>query len=101
MGKTAPTFFILMTLAIGAIGIGIVFPIMPDLMERIGRVRLSEGALWGGILMASLRGCCSSSRQLSEVFPTLTGANLSCFWPWLCWLDYVIMALAGVYWVYC
>ncbi len=48
--------FILMTLTIDAIGIGIVFPIMPDLMERVGASGTGEGALWGGILMASYAG---------------------------------------------
>ena len=37
--------FILITLMIDAIGIGIVFPIMPDLMDRVGAGSTGEGAV--------------------------------------------------------
>ena len=38
---------------IDAIGIGIVFPIMPNLMDRVGAGSAAEGALWGGIMMSA------------------------------------------------
>ena len=38
---------------IDAIGIGIVFPIMPDLMDRVGAGSAAEGALWGGVMMSA------------------------------------------------
>ena len=92
--------FILITLMIDAIGIGIVFPIMPDLMDRVGAGSTGEGALWGGILMASYAGALFIFAPiiggLSDAFgrkPVLIAA--------LCVLavDYVIMAMAEVFWV--
>ena len=53
MCKDRAIIFILFTLMIDAIGFGIVFPIMPDLMERVGANDTGQGALWGGILMAT------------------------------------------------
>jgi hypothetical protein len=41
--RTGPILFILATLMIDAIGIGIVFPIMPDLMARVGRAIWRRG----------------------------------------------------------
>jgi DHA1 family tetracycline resistance protein-like MFS transporter len=92
--------FILMTLTIDAIGIGIVFPIMPDLMERVGASGIGEGALWGGILMASYAGAlfifAPIIGSLSDAYgrkPVLLLALA------VLAVDYVIMALAGVFWV--
>ena len=53
MKLSGPFLFILATLMIDAIGIGIVFPIMPDLMNRVGAASTAEGALWGGIMMSA------------------------------------------------
>ena len=50
---TGPFLFILATMVIDAIGIGIVFPIMPDLMDRVGATGAGQGAFWGGVLLAS------------------------------------------------
>ena len=52
-GLNGPYLFILITLMIDAIGIGIVFPIMPDLMERVGAGGTAEGSVRAGILMAA------------------------------------------------
>ena len=48
-----PYLFILITLMIDAIGIGIVFPIMPDLMARVGAGDLAKGSVAAGILTES------------------------------------------------
>ena len=53
MKLNGPFLFILATLLIDAIGIGIVFPIMPDLMDRVGASSTAEGALLGGIMMSA------------------------------------------------
>ncbi len=45
-----------MTLFLDAVGIGIVFPIMPELMQQVGAGSTADGALWGGILMAAYAG---------------------------------------------
>lgn len=92
--------FILATLMIDAIGIGIVFPIMPDLMDRVGAGSTGEGAFWGGILMASYAGAlflfAPIIGNLSDAYgrkPVLIAALL------VLAIDYVIMALAEVFWV--
>jgi DHA1 family tetracycline resistance protein-like MFS transporter len=48
MFKNRAIVFILVTLMIDAIGVGIVFPIMPDLMSRVGAAGAGQGAFWGG-----------------------------------------------------
>lgn len=45
--------FILATILIDAIGVGLIFPMMPDLMARVGAGDTATGALWGGVLMAA------------------------------------------------
>ncbi len=95
-----PLFFILATLMLDAIGIGIVFPIMPDLMERVGAGNVGEGSLWAGVLMAAYAGA-------QFVFGPVVG-SVSDAWgrrPVLLLalaclvLDYVLMALAGTFWL--
>ena len=45
--------FILMTVTLDAIGIGLIFPVMPDLIEAVTGDTLASAALWGGVLAAS------------------------------------------------
>lgn len=92
--------FILATILIDAIGIGIIFPLMPDLMARVGAGDTASGAVWGGILMAAYAA-------MQFVFAPIIGglsdavgrrpvliAALA-----LLAVDYVIMALAQSFWV--
>ncbi len=53
MKFTGPFIFILLTLLIDAMGIGIVFPIMPDLMDRVGAESTAQGALWTGLIASA------------------------------------------------
>ncbi|MDT8856821.1 TCR/Tet family MFS transporter [Paracoccaceae bacterium Fryx2] len=45
--------FILLTVTLDAIGIGLIFPVMPDLLAELTSGSLSETAVWGGILATS------------------------------------------------
>lgn len=45
--------FILLTVTLDAIGIGLIFPVMPDLMMEITGQSLSKAALWGGLVTTS------------------------------------------------
>ena len=92
--------FILATLLIDAIGIGIVFPIMPDLMARVGAASTAEGSVWGGLLMSAYAGamflCGPAVGSLSDAIgrkPVLLAALT------LLAIDYVVMALAGTFWL--
>jgi DHA1 family tetracycline resistance protein-like MFS transporter len=93
---SGPLLFILATLMIDAIGIGIVFPIMPDLMARVGAGDLAQGSIWAGVLMAAYAGAqflfAPIVGSLSDAFgrrPVLLAALA------LLAVDYVVMALAG------
>ena len=96
---TGPFLFILATMVIDAIGIGIVFPIMPDLMDRVGATGAGQGAFWGGVLLASYAAA-------QFIFAPIVGAISDAFGrkPVLLAslaflaLDYVIMALGDNFW---
>jgi DHA1 family tetracycline resistance protein-like MFS transporter len=100
MKLTGPFLFILTTLMIDAIGIGIVFPIMPDLMDRVGASGVAEGALWGGVMMSAYAAAMflfgPIVGSLSDAYgrrPILIAALATLA------IDYTIMALAQTYWV--
>ncbi len=100
MFKSRAITFILITLMIDAIGIGIVFPIMPDLMDRVGAGDTGQGAFWGGLLMAAYAGalflCGPIVGSISDAVgrrPILIAALA------MLALDYVIMALADSFWL--
>ena len=45
--------FILATVTLDAIGIGLIFPVMPDLIREVTGEDLAHAALWGGVLATS------------------------------------------------
>lgn len=45
--------FILITVTLDAIGIGLIFPVMPDLIGEVTGGDLSQAAIWGGLLATS------------------------------------------------
>jgi len=100
MFKSRAIVFILITLMIDAIGIGIVFPIMPDLMDRVGAGDTGQGAFWGGLLMAAYAGALFLCGPIVGSFsdsvgrrPVLIAALV------MLALDYVIMAMADSFWL--
>ena len=100
MKLRGPFLFILATLLIDAIGVGIVFPIMPDLMDRVGAQSTAEGAFWGGIMMSAYAAAMflfgPVIGSLSDAYgrrPVLIFALVTLT------IDYIIMALAQTYWV--
>ncbi len=48
-----PLLFIYGTVLLDAVGVGLIFPLMPDLMAHVGAGDTASGALWGGVLMAA------------------------------------------------
>jgi DHA1 family tetracycline resistance protein-like MFS transporter len=92
--------FILVTLAIDAMGIGLILPVMPELIREITGGSLAGAALWGGVLatlfavMQFLFGPAVGS--LSDSYgrrPVLLVSLL------VIALDYLAMALAGTIWL--
>lgn len=92
--------FILFTVALDAIGIGLIFPVMPDLMEEVTGSGLGEAALWGGVLAASfavMQFLCGPlvgnlSDRLGRKPVLLVSLAVMA-------LDYVAMALAHTVWL--
>lgn len=95
-----PIIFILITLVLDAIGIGLILPVMPDLIRDIEGVGLSDAAVWGGILATAFAVvqflCGPLVGNLSDWFgrrPVLLVSLATMA------LDYVVMALAGSIWL--
>jgi DHA1 family tetracycline resistance protein-like MFS transporter len=95
-----PVTFIMITVTLDAMGIGLILPVMPDLIAEVRGVSIADAALWGGILAAAYAvmqfGLSPTIGSLSDRFgrrPVLlvSMAVLA--------LDYVVMALAGSIWL--
>ncbi len=98
-GRHAATF-VLITVLIDSIGIGIVLPVLPNLIQELTDLSLSEAAFWGGFLAASyafMQFLLSPTiGNLSDRFgrrPVLL-ASLATLT-----VNYVIMALSPVLWL--
>ena len=95
-----PLAFIFATVTLDAIGIGLIFPVMPDLIREVTGNDIADAALWGGLLSTSfavmqfLFGPILGS--LSDRYgrrPVLLVSLL------VMAIDYVIMALAHTIWL--
>lgn len=95
-----PTLFILITVTIDAMGIGLILPVMPDLIEEVRGTGLANAAIWGGILSSTyavMQFLCSPTLgNLSDRFgrrPILlvSMAVLAA--------DYVVMSFAHTIWL--
>lgn len=95
-----PVIVVMLTVMIDAMGIGLMVPVMPDLIRELNGGSLSEAAIWGGILtttfavMQFLFGPLLGS--LSDRFgrrPVLLTSLM------VMSADYVVMALAGSIWL--
>lgn len=100
MSDRLPFVFILITLLLDAIGIGLILPVLPQLIAEVSGNALGSAALWGGLLTTAFAVmqflCGPTLGGLSDRFgrrPVLlisTGVMA---------LDYVVMALAGSIWL--
>ncbi|EPX81684.1 TCR/Tet family MFS transporter [Litoreibacter arenae] len=100
MTRNLPITFILITVLIDAMGIGLILPVMPQLIQDVGQTDISGAAVWGGILSAAFAFmqfmCSPTVGSLSDRFgrrPVLLTSNAAMA------LDYVLMALAGTIWL--
>lgn len=93
-------YFVLFTVMLDAIGIGLMMPVMPQLLLELGDADLSKAAVWGGVLS-------SVFAVMMFLFGPVLG-NLSDRYgrrpvllvsmAMMC-VDYLIMAMAGSLWV--
>lgn len=100
MQSRLPMIFILLTVVLDSMGIGLIMPVMPDLIQSIEAGDLGQAAVWGGILattfavMQFLFGPTIGS--MSDRFgrrPVLLIALV------VMSFDYVLMAVAGTIWL--
>lgn len=92
--------FILTTVMIDSIGIGIIFPVMPELMREVTGADLSSASLWGGLLATSFAAmqflCGPVVGNLSDRYgrrPVMLTALA------VMAIDYLIMAVAQTVWL--
>ena len=92
--------FILITLVIDAMGIGLIVPVMPDLIQEVQGVGIANAALWGGIL--------STTFAVFQFFfgPIVGGLSdrygrrpVLIVSMAVMALDYLVMAVAGSIWL--
>ena len=99
-GGKLPLFFVLATVAIDAIGIGIIIPVMPDLILEVGAGTLGSAAVWGGILasvfavMQLLFG--PTIGNLSDRYGRRPVLLISLFFMGI---DYLVMGVAHTIWL--
>ena len=100
MTRRLPIIFILMTVVIDAMGIGLIMPVMPNLLLEIRAGSLANAALWGG-------GMSAAFAVMQFLFSPIIG-NLSDRFgrrPVLLMSlavmagDYLVMAVAGTIWL--
>ena len=95
-----PVVFILITVMIDAMGIGLILPVMPDLIQSVEGGSLANAALWGGVLatvfavmqfaFGPLIGAISDSRGRRPVLLVALAVMA---------LDYLLMAVAHTIWL--
>jgi len=99
-GARLPTLFILLTVMLDAMGIGLILPVMPALILEVEGGSLARAALWGGVLSTSFAVmqflCGPLVGNLSDRFGRRPVLLSSLF---VMALDYVVMALAGTIWL--
>lgn len=95
-----PILFIVTTIVLDAMGIGLIMPIMPDLIREVRGGSLAGAALWGGILATAFAvmqfGFGPLVGSLSDRFGRRPVLLISLFFMTL---DYLVMALAGSIWL--
>ncbi|MDB0052391.1 TCR/Tet family MFS transporter [Ascidiaceihabitans sp.] len=95
-----PVLFIMFTVMIDAMGIGLIMPVMPDLMVEVGGGTLGVAALWGGLLSTSFAA-------MQFLFGPVVGGLSDRFGRRPILLvslvamaaDYLLMAAAGTIWL--
>ena len=94
------TLSFLITVTIDTMGIGLILPVMPDLIGEIRGTGLSDAALWGGVLSATYAVmqflCAPTLGNLSDRFGRRPILLISMA---VLAVDYVIMSVAGTIWL--
>ncbi|MEP4978377.1 TCR/Tet family MFS transporter [Ascidiaceihabitans sp.] len=95
-----PLIFIMITVVIDAMGIGLIMPVMPDLLTEVQGGSLANAAIWGGVLSTSFA-------VMQFLFGPVIGGLSDRFGRRPVLLvslvvmaaDYIVMAVAGSIWL--
>lgn len=100
MSKRLPIIFIMITVMLDAMGIGLIMPVMPELIQEVGGGTLATAAIWGGVLTTSFAAMqflfSPMLGRLSDAFGRRPVLLVSLF---IMSADYLVMALAGSIWL--
>ncbi len=100
MKTRLPILFIMITLVIDSMGIGLIMPVMPDLIRQLRHTDLASAAMWGGVLATSFAVMqflfSPTIGNLSDRFGRRRVLLVSLFFMSL---DYLVMAVAGSIWI--
>jgi len=99
-GQRLPILFIMLTVMIDSMGIGLILPVLPDLIVELRGGSLAAAAIWGGVLSTSfavmqflfgpLLGTLSDAVGRRPVLLVSLAVMA---------VDYLVMALAGSIWL--
>ena len=100
MSQRLPRTFILVTVVIDSMGIGLILPVMPALIQEVEATDLARAAVWGGFLATIFAvmqfGFGPLLGSLSDRYGRRPVLLISLF---VMALDYVLMALAQTIWL--
>ena len=68
-----PVICVMLTVMIDAMGIGLIIPVMPDLIREVSGADLSQAAQLGGVLLTAF-----AVMQFWAICRTVTGAGRFC-----------------------
>lgn len=92
--------FVLLTVLIDATGVGIIFPVMPDLLEQVTHQSIAGTALWGGLLAS---GYAAMQFLFGPVIGNLSDAHgrrpVMLLALAVMAVDQMVLALAGTVWL--
>ncbi|MCA0044159.1 TCR/Tet family MFS transporter [Celeribacter litoreus] len=100
MSRHLPLFFIIATVLIDAIGIGLIFPVLPSLIREVTGKGIADAAIWGGVLATGFAA-------MQFLFGPIVG-NMSDRYGrkpillsalFLMMIDYMFMAVAHTIWL--
>ena len=99
--KKKAIVFIFFTVVLDISGLMVIFPIMPDILQSVGKFSVSDAAIWGGFLYASyaLMQFLFSPviGNISDAFGRRPVILISLF---LLFIDYLILGFASLLWVF-
>lgn len=95
-----PIFFIVATVAIDAMGIGLIMPVMPDLLREVDGGNLGDAAIWGGILATTFAAMQFLFGPIVGSFSDQIGRKpILVISLVIMSMNYVLMAVAGTVWL--